>query len=83
MVVRGRVQGGFFRDTCRCEAERLGVTSYVRNERDGTVSAEFEGAPAAVDAMVEWVRQGPQHTRVESVDVESVAPQGTSAFRIA
>ena len=83
MVVRGRVQGVFFRDTCRCEAERLGVTGYVRNERDGTVSAEFEGAPAAVDAMVEWARQGPPHARVESVDVESVAPQGTSAFRIA
>ena len=80
--MHGRVQGVFFRDTCRQEAVRHGVTGNVRNEPDGTVTAEFEGTRSAVDAMVAWSRHGPQHAVVDRLDVEELAPQGRTGFRI-
>ena len=57
VVVRGRVQGVFFRDTCRREARFRGVTGWVRNAADGSVEAAFEGNPAAVEAMIDWSRR--------------------------
>ncbi|UPK77121.1 acylphosphatase [Nocardioidaceae bacterium SCSIO 66511] len=72
----------FLRDTCRREAVRRGVTGYVRNEPDGTVTAEFEGTRGAVDAMVAWSRHGPKHAVVEHVDVEEIAPAGRAGFGI-
>lgn len=83
VVVHGRVQGVFFRDTCRREAVALGVEGYVRNESNGTVSAEFEGPMSAVEAMIEWARQGPAHAVVARVDVEELPPRGRHGFRIA
>lgn len=80
VVVHGRVQGVFFRDTCRREAQRLGVAGHVRNEPDGTVRAEFEGAAPAVEAMIAWVATGPPHAVVERVDIEEIAAQGRSGF---
>ena len=61
VVAHGRVQGVFFRDSTRREAERRGVAGWARNTADGTVEAVFEGAAEAVDAMVEFVRDGPGH----------------------
>ena len=57
----GRVQGVFFRDSVRREADRRGVAGWARNCSDGTVEAVFEGAPDAVEAMVAFVRAGPGH----------------------
>ena len=82
VVVHGRVQGVFFRDTCRREAMRLGVAGYVRNEPDGTVLAEFEGTDSAVESMVAWARVGPPRAVVDRVDVEEVPPNGWSGFRV-
>jgi acylphosphatase len=69
VVVHGEVQGVFFRDSCRAEAQRAGVAGWVRNERDGTVRARFEGTREAVDGMLAWVRHGPRQARVDHVDV--------------
>lgn len=80
VVVSGRVQGVFFRDSCRAEAERHGVAGWVRNRGDGSVEAHFEGEPGAVQAMVDWVRQGPRHARVDHVDAYEASPEGASGF---
>lgn len=80
--VSGRVQGVFYRDSCRREAERLGVRGSARNEADGTVTVEAEGEPAAVDALVAWCRQGPPGARVTGVEVEDVAPRGVTGFEV-
>lgn len=69
LVIHGRVQGVFFRDSMRGEAQRLGVAGWVRNRSDGTVEAAVQGEPAAVDAIVRWAQRGPQHARVERVDI--------------
>jgi acylphosphatase len=78
--VTGRVQGVFFRDSCRAEAEKLGVRGWVANEPDGSVSGHFEGAEEAVDALVEWCRTGPPRAEVHGVEVEEVDPRGVAGF---
>jgi acylphosphatase len=82
VVVRGSVQGVFFRDSCRREARSLGVAGWVTNRPDGAVEAVFEGEPEAVAALVEWCRHGPRGAYVESVDDRSEEPEGLSRFQI-
>lgn len=67
LEITGRVQGVWFRESMRREAERLGVTGWVRNRPDGSVEAVAQGAPEAVDALVEWARSGPPQARVERI----------------
>lgn len=80
--VTGRVQGVFFRDTCRREAARAGVAGWVRNLPDGTVEAVFEGPAPGVHAMVEWCRSGPPRASVAGVQVIPEDPEGLTAFRV-
>ena len=82
MIVSGRVQGVFFRDSTRRAAESRGVGGWVRNRDDGRVEAWFEGDAEAVDAMVAWARRGPSRAEVSGVDVEDVEPEGLSRFEV-
>jgi len=82
VVVHGRVQGVFFRDSCRRQAEASRVRGWVRNEPDGSVGALFEGPAHAVDAMVAWCRQGPPHARVERLEVTEAGPTGSTIFDV-
>lgn len=74
VTVRGVVQGVSFRWYARQEADRLGLTGWVRNERDGSVRLEVQGPEADVEEFLTWVRLGPVHARVSSVDIEEVEP---------
>ena len=82
VVVTGRVQGVSFRMYAEREAERLGLTGWVRNEPDGSVALHAEGEPDAVDALVAWCRNGPSLARVENVDARPAAPTGEPGFRV-
>ena len=82
VVAHGRVQGVFFRDSTRREAERRGVAGWARNTADGTVEAVFEGDPDAVEAMVAFVRAGPGHSSVSDVEVHKEEPEHLSGFDI-
>ncbi|MDQ3850125.1 MAG: acylphosphatase [Actinomycetota bacterium] len=82
VVVRGRVQGVFFRDSTRSEASRRGVEGWVSNRPDGAVEAHFEGEPDAVDALVEWCRSGPRHADVDDVEVSEAEVEGCRGFRV-
>lgn len=81
-IVHGRVQGVFFRDTTRREAESRGVAGWVRNRSDGTVEAVFEGDPEAVEAALDFCREGPRGAAVERVDVHEEEPEGLAGFRV-
>lgn len=81
VVVEGRVQGVFFRDSCRTEADRRRVTGWVRNRSDGSVEAEFEGEPDAVAAMVAWCRTGPPRAGVVKVSAFDLVPEGDDRGR--
>ncbi len=76
LVVVGRVQGVAFRVRAVAEANRLGLSGWVRNRMDGTVEAEAEGRPEAVDGFVTWCRRGPPAAKVQEVRVSRVPPSG-------
>lgn len=80
--VQGRVQGVFFRDSCRAEAEARGVAGWVTNEADGSVSAHLEGDEAAVAQVVAWCHEGPRHARVERVEEAEASPEGMAGFEV-
>jgi acylphosphatase len=83
VTVTGRVQGVAFRYHAERRARDLGVGGWVRNEPDGSVSCRVEGEAAAVDALVDWCRNGPPGARVERVDVRDAEDSGATAFRVA
>jgi acylphosphatase len=82
VVVRGQVQGVFFRDTCRRRASEAGVAGWVRNRSDGALEAVFEGDDAAVDDLVTWCWSGPPSAIVESVEVTDEEPVGETGFSV-
>jgi len=82
VVVHGFVQGVYFRDTVRRQAVAKRVAGWVRNNRDGTVEAVFEGEPDAVEQLVALCRDGPRGARVDRVDVVEETPEGASGFAI-
>jgi acylphosphatase len=82
VVVAGHVQGVFFRDTTRREAERRGVAGWVCNRADGAVEAVFEGPPSDVDALVDFARKGPRGAEVSDVDVSEEEPEGLEGFSV-
>ncbi len=75
-VVSGKVQGVFFRDSTRIEAERLGLSGWVRNKGDGSVEALISGQESKVDQMVKWLYQGSPMSKVSGVEVEVAASPG-------
>ena len=76
LVIHGRVQGVFFRDSMRREAQRLQVNGWARNTVNGTVEAMLQGDKAAVESLVQWSHRGPQQAQVSKVEVEA----GSGAF---
>ncbi len=82
VLISGRVQGVFFRGTCRRVAEQHGVSGWVRNLPDGSVEAVFEGPAEAVSRLVEWSRHGPRSAVVEGVRVEAEKPEGIARFQV-
>ncbi len=82
IIVKGKVQGVFFRATALGMAERLGLNGYVRNEPDGSVRIEVEGDEKAVEEFIQWAHQGPPAARVESVDVKEGPGKGFTDFHI-
>ncbi|MGB9182494.1 MAG: acylphosphatase [Solirubrobacteraceae bacterium] len=69
VVVRGRVQGVFFRDSVRRRALSEGVSGWVGNREDGAVEALVEGAPDAVQAVIDFCAEGPSRAEVRDVEV--------------
>ncbi|GAB3991892.1 acylphosphatase [Nocardioides marmoraquaticus] len=80
--VTGQVQGVGFRAYAARQAAVHGVTGWVRNESDGSVSALVEGSPAAVDALLADLRTGPRSAVVDSVDTTPATPEGLPDFSV-
>jgi acylphosphatase len=74
----------FFRDSVRREANRRGVSGWAKNCADGSVEAEVEGEPRAVEALIAWARRGPRGAAVTDVAVtwsEPIGERGRFAIR--
>jgi acylphosphatase len=82
VIVRGRVQGVFFRDTTRRRAAEAGVSGWVTNRGDGAVEAVFEGDADAVERLVRFASEGPRGAAVEEAEVSEEEPEGLSGFEI-
>lgn len=76
LVITGVVQGVWYRESMRIEAERLGVTGWVRNRRDGSVEAMAQGIAEAVEGLIAWARCGPPAAVVADV----VVLEGSGAY---
>lgn len=81
-IVRGHVQGVYFRDTTREAAEARGVTGWAANLPDGTVELVLEGTPEAVEAVLAVARMGPPDARVTAIEVAEERPEGLNGFGI-
>lgn len=82
VVVEGRVQGVYFRESTRRIAEELGLSGWVRNLPDGGVEAVFEGPAEAVAQAVAWARRGPGAAVVTSLVETTEDPEGLSGFGV-
>jgi acylphosphatase len=82
VIVKGRVQGVFFRQGCQREAVAMGVAGWIHNNHDGTVEAALEGAPDAVERIVSWMRVGPSGAVVTGVRIIDEAVLGEQTFMI-
>ena len=80
--VTGRVQGVFFRQTARRQAETLGLAGWVRNLPDGRVEAAVEGLGPAVARWLAWCRRGPAGARVDEISTTEEPPAGETGFRV-
>jgi acylphosphatase len=70
ILVKGRVQGVFYRQSTREKAKALGLSGWVRNLPDGRVEIEASGPRTQLDALVDWSQDGPPHAAVDSIDVK-------------
>jgi acylphosphatase len=75
LIIHGRVQGVYFRDSMRQLARQLGVTGWVRNRADGTVEAMVQGKPDEVKKIIEWAHRGPDAAKVTEVQIEGAQGQ--------
>jgi len=82
VIVRGRVQGVFFRDSLRQRAGSHQVAGWACNRSDGAVEAVFEGRPEDVERLVGFARSGPRQADVESVEVLEEEPEGLTGFEV-
>jgi acylphosphatase len=82
VIVHGRVQGVFFRDSTRRMAQQRGVAGWVSNRSDGGVEAVFEGDAEAVERLVAFTGEGPRGAQVERVEVSEEEPEGLTGFSI-
>jgi acylphosphatase len=82
VIVRGLVQGVFFRDSMRRLAQQRSVSGWAANRADGAVEAVFEGETDAVERLVAFSREGPRGAQVESVEVTEEEPEGLSGFAV-
>jgi acylphosphatase len=82
VIVRGRVQGVWFRDSTRERAHAHGVAGWVRNRPDGAVEAVLEGPADAVRQVLRFCETGPPRAQVEHVEVLEETPEGATGFEV-
>lgn len=70
ITISGRVQGVFFRAEAQREAEKLGITGWVRNTDDGSVEILAEGEKAILESFLGWCKKGPERAEIRNIEVK-------------
>ncbi|MDX2482018.1 MAG: acylphosphatase [Desulfuromusa sp.] len=76
VLITGRVQGVWFRQSTKNTAEQFGVSGWCRNNPDGSVEAAFEGEESAVKSVIEWCKDGSELAHVDDLQIEWEKPTG-------
>lgn len=82
MIVKGKVQGVFFRASAQEAAVECGVKGWVRNTEEGDVELMATGSEEALQRFVTWCRQGPRRAVVEDVVVERKEEESFPSFKV-
>jgi acylphosphatase len=83
LIVKGRVQGVYFRASTVQQARHRGLTGWVMNRQDGSVEVVAEGRSDSIEELIAWCRQGPPGARVDEVDLQRQEFRGEfTEFRI-
>ena len=82
IMIKGKVQGVFFRASAKEKASALGVKGWVKNTREGDVESVASGNEKQLEAFIEWCRQGPSKAKVTSLEVTPINDQSFEGFQI-
>lgn len=82
LVISGKVQGVFYRQSARDKARELGISGSVQNNADGSVTIVATGEPAQLEALIAWSKKGPPAARVTAVTVQEKPLQSFNDFRV-
>jgi acylphosphatase len=81
-MIKGKVQGVYYRASARDVAREVGVTGWVKNMPDGNVEAIVSGSEERVEKFIEWCRKGPKNAEVLEVIVNESREKPLTDFRI-
>lgn len=82
ILVSGKVQGVFYRQSTKTKAIELGITGEVKNNSDGTVSIIASGTVQALEEFIAWCKKGPERAVVTGIKVEEISLQSFAGFRV-
>jgi acylphosphatase len=82
IVVSGKVQGVFYRQSTKEKAKSLGIGGTVKNDNDGSVHIIATGSKEQLDELVQWCHRGPDKAKVEKVEVNELPLESFSSFTI-
>jgi len=82
IIVSGRVQGVFYRDSTERKALDLGLKGYVRNLSSGDVEIVVQGDEASKHALISWCREGPSHASVTEIAHEEFEASEYDDFEV-
>lgn len=82
LLIKGKVQGVFYRATARAVAEQLGLTGWIRNTEEGHVETMITGKNSQLKDFINWCRQGPPRAVVAAVEETDVEEQTFAAFKV-
>jgi acylphosphatase len=82
LVIKGKVQGVFYRATAKQTAKKYGITGWIRNTEEGNVEALVSGDKRSLDQFIDWCKKGPSNAKVDEVTVSQRGFAGFNTFEI-
>lgn len=82
IIVKGKVQGVFFRESTKTVADHLGIKGLVKNEADGSIYLEAEGEKHQLDAFLDWCKEGPERAEVSGVETHEAGVKNYRNFEV-
>ncbi len=82
LIIKGKVQGVFYRATAKKKAKELNITGWIKNNEDGDVEAVASGEESALQVFMNWCKQGPENAMVENVMIRKINNVNFDTFKI-